>query len=194
MESIVVTELKDRLKRIDSIIYMYLDEGFAKLKYNLNKEGRIYFLGINVSELKSLKTYVLDSGLDKSSPYAEYLDNSIKFIEGAVAEYKNYNENLEIKEIKEKIRKNKMSFFKKAGMFDGEQRRRVLNKIEEKDKELSYDYEYIAEDILTTLWDAGLEERIENAFMDYKIEDLSYFEFSKYNSLTIANKIDQIYY
>mgnify|MGYP001370815814 FL=1 len=87
-----------------------------------------------------------------------------------------------------------MSFFKKAVMFDGEQRRRVLNKIEEKDKELDFSYEYIVEDILTTLWDAGFEEKIENVFVESKIEDLSYFDFNQYNNSPIESKITQVYY
>tara|TARA_Y100000034_G_scaffold33929_1_gene41581 strand:- start:1547 stop:2131 length:585 start_codon:yes stop_codon:yes gene_type:complete len=194
MNNIAVNKLKSGLKGIDPVIYMYLDEGFAKLKYNLNKERKGYFFSINIDKLKILKLEVEELGLDKSSPYAKYLDDSIEFIENAVAEYENYDRNLEIKEIKEKIRKDKMSFFKKAVMFDGEQRRRVLNKIEEKDKELDFSYEYIVEDILTTLWDAGFEEKIENVFVESKIEDLSYFDFNQYNNSPIESKITQVYY
>ena len=185
---------KEKVKDIDPILYEFVDEGFDKLKFNLNKEFKSYFLSFRLDKLRILMDDLYDQGLKESSGYFQYVIKALEFIENAAGVYENYDENLEIKTIKEKIRKDKMSFFKKAVIFDGEQRQKVLDKIEEKDKELDYSYEYIAENILTSLWEAGFEERIENVFMNSKIEELSYFDFNQYNNSHIDNKISQIYY
>ncbi len=171
-----------------------MDSDHSEINSYLNKQKKEYFYDFNLNDLKALLRSVVENGIDETSIYFKKVDKIVNFIENASNEFQNYDAKIEIEAIKQEINKDKLRFFKKAVMFDGKQRDIVMDKIDEKDKELTYEYEYIADNILTSLWKAGFEEKIERVFLDSKVEELPYFHFSNYNKMLIDNKVSHIYY
>tara|TARA_Y100000033_G_scaffold32586_1_gene31135 strand:- start:1129 stop:1704 length:576 start_codon:yes stop_codon:yes gene_type:complete len=186
--------IKPTIKEIDPELASILDEDFSQIHHYLNQKRKDYFYGFNIKKMTEALMSFKEAGLDESSIYFKKTEGILDFVEKALDDYESYDNKEEFNRLKNKINNEKLIFFNKAVMFDGKQRDVVMDKIDEKNKELSYDYEYIADNILTSLWQAGFEEKIEDKFLEAKIDELPYFHFSNYNKMPIENKVSHLFY